>query len=310
MAYNTPIVPRAPRPGLILAAGAVALSGTLVNAGGIPTSPPTPIPRRVKGMEVALLGIRTGLSGRDLRSPAVGKEARWARIDLRLSQDGTPSRLWLPQGVEITTDRGTRLSPSKLTSYFHANGEGCLAFPDPRLANASEWKLRLEMARSPRYLPYEFWNVFRPEELWTIPRLPVPRRKAFSKASPHVSVVMREGVRLRLVQLAGARAGLGTAPKAKLNAPSIQVRYSPALTGLNVTLVRATDFKGRLLTQPTAPVAPPRAPGREERSVLFPVKTRPDSRLINATFAVHHSRFLDFIAAPEQATPGREVAAR
>jgi hypothetical protein len=177
------------------------------------------------------------------------------------------------------------------------------------LSQAAAWKVRLEMARSPRYLPFEFWSVFRPEELWTVPLLPVPTPKGSRKASPFASVALREGVRLRLVQMAGAKvpspAGMPKLP----GAAAIQVRYSPVPSGLNVTLVRATDFKGRQLSPPAAAVSAPAAKVSQERLVSFPVRPRPDSRLVSATFAVHHSRFMEFTARPEGAVAGPDTLA-
>lgn len=291
----------------MLAAGSCALSGAWADGpASASDGHETPIPRRVKDLEVTLLGIRTDLSGRDLRSPAVGKELRWARIDLRLAQDGEPSRLWLPQGVEIRAGN-RRLAPKRLVTYFHEDGTGCLAFPDPRLGAPTDWQVSLEFARSPRYLPYDFWNVFRPEELWTIPQVPVPPPTASRRAARHPSVVIREGVKLRLVEMSGARAAARRG-LVKQPAPAIRVRYSPAPRGLNVTLVRATDFKGRLLAAPTAPVPLTPAPTGQERSVVFPLKTQPDSRVVNATFAVHHSRFINFTARPERATASSALA--
>jgi len=245
--------------------------------------------------------VRKGLSTRDLRSPAAGKETRWARLDLRLHQDGAPSRLWLPQGVVITGARGERCTPTKLVSYFDRDGVGCIAFPEPRLKSTSAWKVRLELARSPRYLPYEFWSVFRPEELWTVPLLPIPAPRSARRASPYASVALREGVRLRLVQMAGAKVAAPDGLPKPPGAAAIQVRYSPAPDGLNVMLVRATDFKGRTLTPPASAVCGPVEKKSRERMVLFPVKTRPDSRLVSATFAVHHSRFMEFTGRPEPA---------
>ncbi|MGV3722349.1 MAG: hypothetical protein ACO1SX_15690 [Actinomycetota bacterium] len=273
---------------------------------------PEPVPStcKVKDLGVTLLGTRKGLSGRDLRTPAVGRERRWARLDLRLTQNDAPSRLWLPQGVQIIGGAGERYAPAETVTYFDRDGEGCIAFPEPRLKQAAAWKVRLEVARSPRYLPYEFWSVFRPEELWTVPLLPVPPARGVRKASPHASVVLREGVRLRLVQMAGAKAPAPRNMPKKPGAAAIQVRYSPALTGVNVMLVRATDFKGRMLTPPATSLSGPVQGASRERLVSFPVKPQPDSRLVSATFAVHHSRFMEFTARPEPAVAASPALTR
>lgn len=88
--------------------------------------------------------------------------------------------------------------------------------------------------------------------------------------------------------------------------PSLQVRYSPVAPTLNVTLVRATDFKGRTVPLAAAPVTAPTSSAAGERSILFPIQTYRDSRVLNATFAVHRSRFveLDF---GKMGTPARSV---
>ncbi|MCC2668481.1 MAG: hypothetical protein K0Q72_952, partial [Armatimonadetes bacterium] len=193
-------------------------------------------------VEVTLAGVRTGVSGKDLRTTATGREPRWTRIDLRLMVDGAPSRLWLPQQVRIHGANGRSWVPTRVVSHFGRNGEGCIAFPDPQPRAESGWRFQLELARSSRYLPYEFWDVFRPSELWTVPLVEVPKPRKAEVANAHASTVMREGVRLKLVRMAGSRVPVPAGLAAKPRVPSLQVRYSPPLPGVNVTLLRATDF--------------------------------------------------------------------
>jgi hypothetical protein len=249
-------------------------------------------------VEVTLGGVRTGVSSRDLRTPAGPREPRWTRVDLRITVDDVPSRLWLPQQLRIRGAGGRLWSPSRLVSYFGRSGEGCVAFPDPHPHAPSGWNFQLELARSSRYLPYEFWNVFRQDELWTVPLVEVPKPRESERGSTHASTVMREGVRLRLVRMAGARMSTPAGLAVKAKSPNLQVRYSPPMPGLNVTLVRATDFSGRLVPLVASPVLEPAGRSDSERSILFALKPQKDARLVNATFAVHRSRYVELTAQP------------
>jgi hypothetical protein len=243
-------------------------------------------------LKVQLLDVHTGLSPRDLRSAAAGKEPRWTRLDLRLRTAGAGTRLWLPQGAALTNSRGDVWRPTRTSVFFRPNGEGSFGFPDPPARLKGPWKVKLELARSARYLPYEFWDVFSQDELWTVPLLPLPGAGESEPLHTYAANTVREGVHLRLVQVAGAGARSRGKTKPVVR-PILQVRYSPAVPALNVTLVRATDFKGRLIPLDGAPI--PALPGgaQGERSILFPMIPRQDSRILNATFAVHRSRFVE-----------------
>ena len=294
--------------GLLLLAALLTLAAVpgIAEPTGDGATDPTPTERKTDRVEVTLGGVRTGMSSRDLRTPAARGEARWTRVDLRLTVNGVPSRLWLPQQLRIHGAGGRLWAPTRLVSYFGRDGEGCVAFPDPHPHAAAGWRFQLELARSNRYLPYEFWNVFKQDELWTVPLVGVPKPQEAERGNTHASTVMREGVRLRLVRMAGARVPTPAGLAVKAKAPNLQVRYSPPVPGLNVTLVRATDFSGRLVPMVAPPVLEPAGRSDSERSILFSLKPQKDARLVNATFAVHKSRYVELTA---QAGPGAATAA-
>jgi hypothetical protein len=257
-------------------------------------------------LEVQLLGLQSGLSSRDLRTTAAGKEVRWTRLDLRLLASGAPSRLWLPQGMELRNARGGVWRPAQMSVFFRPNGEGSFSFPDPPASFKGPWKLKLELARNARYLPYEFWDVFSPEELWNVPLLPLPEPPDARPLRTHAAEAVRNGVHLRLVQVAGSQAAVSFGKVRQPAKPSLQVRYSPAVPALNVTLIRATDFKGRLIPLAGAPLSST-ASTLAERSILFPMVTKQDSRVLNATFAVHRSRFVELsLSLPRRPLPVRK----
>lgn len=273
---------------------AVGVIAPIPRASGAQGTPPTPIETCQSGnLEVQLLGVQSGRSPRDLRSSATGKEPRWTRCDLRLRWAGAPTRLWLPQGVELQNGRGGIWRPAQTAVHFRPSGEGSFSFPDPPAPFQGSCKLKMELARSARYLPYEFWDVFGPDELWNVPLLPVPSPRDALPLKTYAADVVRGGVHLRLVQVVGSQAARPFSKTARLARPSLQVRYSPALPALNVTLVRATDFGGRSIELAGAPVRSPATASAAERSVLFPMLPRRDSRVLNSTFAVHQSRFVE-----------------
>lgn len=288
---------------VVVAIGVIAPIQRASGAQGMPT----PLETCESGkLEVQFLGVQSGRSPRDLRSPATGKEPRWTRCDLQLRWADAPTRLWLPQGVLFQNARGEVWRPTQTAVYFRPSGVGSFSFPDPPAQFQGPCKLKLELARSARYLPYEFWEAFGPDELWNVPLLPVPSPKAALPMKTYAAEVVRGGVHLRLVQVVGAQATSPFRKTMRPARPSLQVRYSPALPALNVTLVRATDFGGRSIALAGAPVPSPVTKTAAERSVLFPMLPRRDSRVLNATFAVHQSRFveLSFPAVTEPVRSG------
>jgi len=295
--------------GMVLAAAATCFIPARVGSADAPEVPPTPLQTCASGMlQVQLLGAESGRSSRDLRSPATGRELRWTRLDLRLRSAGTATRLWLPQSVALRNSRGEVWRPAQTSVFFRPNGEGSFAFPDPPARLKGPWRLKLELARSARYLPYAFWDVFSPDELWNIPLLPLPDARETEPLRTHAANAVRDGVHLRLVQVAGAKAGVSVGRVKQPARPSLQVRYSPATPALNVTLLRATDFKGRSIALAGAPVATATTHSRAERSILFPMVPRQDSRILNATFAVHRSRFVE-LTLPEPRQPRSTLTA-
>lgn len=290
-----------------LAAAAACLTGPAVGAPDASEAPEevsAPLQTCESGpLEVQLLGVHSGLSPRDLRSAATGRELRWTRLDLRLRAAGAATRLWLPQGAALQTPQGEVWRPAQTSGFFRPNGEGSYSFPDPPGRLKGPWKLRLELARSARYLPYAFWDVFSPDELWTIPLLPLPDPGGAKQLRTYAANTMREGVHFRLVQVAGEGTPTSVSKVKKTARPSLQVRYSPAVPALNVTLVRATDFKGRSIPLASAPIPASDTHSPGERSILFPMIPRRDSRILSATFAVHRSRYVELTlpAAPVRA---------
>jgi hypothetical protein len=283
---------------------------TASGAGDPAVESPAPLQTCEAGsLEVQLLGTQSGRSPRDLRSVAVGKERRWTRLDLRLRLAHAPTRWWLPQRIELRNSRGEVWRPAQTAAYFRPNGEGSFGFPDPPARFRGACRLRLELARSTRYLPYEFWEVFGPDELWTVPLLPLPRPNAALPLKTHAASAIRGGVHVRLVQVAGARSTTPATKRRLPVRPSVQVRYSPAAPALNVTLIRATDFKGRSIPLAAPPIPNSAKPSGGERSILFPMRTYRDSRVLNATFAVHRSRYVE-LTLPAVGVTGARVAAR
>jgi hypothetical protein len=108
---------------------------------------------------------------------------------------------------------------------------------------------------------------------------------------------LRQGVRLELLGVAGA--GKVTWPDRltpqRARTPMLRVRASSLATGQRVTL-RVVDDQGRAVVSASALDGW----GYTRRDRSFDVRLPTDAKKLDLTFAVHRSRFVEFVAKPSR----------
>lgn len=265
-----------------------------------PIAPGLPLPQvRLSGpIQVSLVRFQSGLSPADLRSPAALGQRAWLRADFRVEQKGAVTRAWLPERLRLQDAAGHRWSVEGTRVFYGPDGEGVFAFPQASGSHPFPWRMTVELARATRFMPYEFWGSFSRDELWTLPLIPVPRPGQTRESPASDRTARRQGARLELAEAIGPRVPLRGA-RATAGVTRLAVRMADASDGTELTLLRATDFKGRWV--PLVARSEVRHP--RDREDVFGLQTRPDARTLNVTFAVHRMRMVQFTVSPTPPVP-------
>jgi len=246
------------------------------------TAEALPATRAEGDLAFALTRLRTGVSPRNLERPARAGEPLWSAASFRITRRGHPAPEWEPIHVTLSDAAGNHWQPLA-TPHSGPGGEPSLAIWETLWRDESAWKLRVEFARR---------SAFAPEELWTVRGLPIPPkdRNHFSQA-----IVRRFGTTIRLKRVAGPYAndpGDQTVG-ALYGTPSVWLQVDAPNQGVRVSLLRVTDDQGRPVT---AGEMMDSFPGRF--AAALPV--RKGVKRVDLTFAIHRSRFAEFVAEAER----------
>jgi hypothetical protein len=168
------------------------------------------------------------------------------------------------------------------TMFDQNNGELRRILPGVFTPQESAWKLRVGMARTAA-------ATFQPDELWTVRGLPVSvLQLPFVSTAPfHTNATATsQGVRLQLLSRMGHEFR-------GIVEPVIEVHLWPRRSDLAVTLIRTTGNLGQPVTNLTTGIA------RDRATYFFSGWVFPEGiKAINLTFAIHQTRYFDFIVQP------------
>jgi hypothetical protein len=228
-------------------------------AGPVPALPQT---ARDGPLEFTLVAFETGLARHSgfARTPAPPGEEPTARLDFLARSSGVPNRDWFPLNVRIADPEGHALSSYPIDWLGSQNGWVLKVQSAPWAGQA--WRLRVEFSRN---------NEFAPGELVKFSGLRVGGQAG-------VAVDQRGRVGEREVELRFLRFGKPQDWEWKADARLVRRE-----TGVSLTLVEARDQRDRKLW-------------RHPRHLTF--RAWPDSETVDLTFAVHSSRFGEFVAEP------------
>lgn len=223
-----------------------------------------PLPQTVHAGDLAftLTTFTTGLQrqpGFALR-PASSTTIPCARLDFLAASNGVPNREWFPLNARIRDLENHTLNSSPIEWLGAQNG--WLLKLEPAPWAGQPWRIRVEFSRN---------DGFAPEELVTFHRLRI--------AGQHGVAVDQHG------RAGGRELELEFLEETKPREREWQAkaRLVRRESGVSLTLAGARDQRGRKLWQ-------------HPRHLTF--RAWPDTESVDLTFAVHPSRFGEFVAEP------------
>ena len=246
-----------------------------------PTWSPEPVPATKPNgdLSVTLTRLVTGAGpGTPPRKPQPGEEI-WSNARFRVVQNGKPSTDWQPREVEVSDATGNRFTSSANTYGQDGDSRGSmhLGWRGSLWPDEPAWKLRFEFSRR---------AGFAPDELWTLNGLVLPQKGKTLKVAQRA---VRQGLPVELVALSRGGAppdgfsSFSEGAGVHLSAPSVR-------PGTRITLVRVTDERGRPVKQGGS--------GWGGGQFSFGLEPPADAKRLNLTFAIHKSRYVEFLAAP------------
>ncbi len=224
--------------------------------------PALPLIARDGPLEFTLVAFETGLERHSgfQRWPAKPGSNPVARLDFLAASNGVPNRDWFPLNVRIADLEGHALKGYPIDWLGSQNGWVLKVQPAPWAGQP--WRLRVEFSRN---------NEFAPEEVVTFRGLWVAGQNG-------VAVDQRSRVGERELELRFLRYDKPKDWEWKADARLVRRE-----SGVSLTLVEVRDQRGRKLW-------------RHPRHLTF--RAWPDSETVDLTFAVHTSRFAEFVAEP------------
>jgi hypothetical protein len=252
---------------------------------------PVPAPKIAGDLNVTLTGLQTGICLDDPGRAAQANATQYSRAIFTIQQLGRPDAFWRARSVEIVDATGNRWSPFiPPESLKHNDQRNELVFAGALWPGEAAWKLRVEFART---------AGFEDQELWTVRGLRVPQ----ALQTLYLQNTMTNQLTiLSLVAFTGGDADQPGNLKWLMEKgdPRISVRAEPVPEGWRLSLVRVVDDQGR-----EAEFRSGNEWGWSNGEEVFGLKLQPDASRVDCTFALHKSRFLEFLARPTFASATR-----
>lgn len=218
----------------------------------------------------------TGLKGIKEDAPAVPGLPLYTRATFRMNRAGRVIRDWEPVGATLSDATGNVLS-SEYDALTRRGGKQYYYFPGGLSPREAAWKLRVELSRTAL-------ARFTPAESWTVRGVAVPGPSSATRSG---EVVSRNGVRVRFLELAGT--------DRVWYKPRVRLQVEGHMGDLRLT-VGAQDQNGRLYAGYGITTY-----GRQQlrnRQYDYFLNLPPDARVVDLTFALHRSRYVEFLARP------------
>jgi hypothetical protein len=241
---------------------------------------PLPVTKWSGDLAMTLTGLTAGQTIGDPRHPEPPGNDNWTRAALCLTRNGRQATGWQPIRVALSDATGNQWS--------HRNQH----WPPQSRNRLFEFAGRLPPGESAVKLRFEVMRTrgFGPDELWVARGVPV---RPPDRATAVVAAARRQGAELSLTVL-DARGPFGLGYRRGRPAPMLEVDLLMPPPDLRVTLLRATDDRGR--TIPAFIPEPAASGGSVYRYRFFHVS--PEARAMDLVFAVTRSRFFEFRVAP------------
>jgi hypothetical protein len=243
------------------------------------TAPPPPVRHVHDGVTFSLTGLVTGI-GPDLKArPLEPGDAPWTRAAFRIEQGGRPAEDWLVETVKVSDATGNHWEP-RISAALLDGRDRPFAFQGG-LCPHEAYRLAVQFQHAGEPLP---------DELWTVRGVPIPPAGG-TRVLSHSTT--RGRIRVTLAEVFGPGAHVEPFPD-RWTGPVLRLSIRPAeFWGRRVKLVRAIDAQGRNLLESNDP----QAVGTDGEA-RFALKNRPGTRVVDLTFAIAKSHFLEFVARP------------
>jgi hypothetical protein len=209
-----------------------------------------------------------------------------ARASFSITQNGRPTTEWEPVEMTVSdatgnvvTDRiGRSSQPNPLQRTDDLGFLGLCPY-EPA------WRLHVEFSRTAH-------SRVAPAQCWTVHGVPVPKPNTITRTT---ATATRDGATLQLLGIAGA----GTVSWSKDSSGSAQqpyVRLRVSSRDARRPTLRAADEKGRqIIVAQTSYAGSP-----NEQVCQYYLQIPPGAKNLDLTFAVHKSRFAEFVARPSR----------
>ena len=239
------------------------------------TAEPYPITKREGDLAFTLLELYGGM-------------ALWAKASFSIAQNGSPTIGWEPVEIIVSDATGNTYTIG-IGRHFSYGRDDRISFRG-LCPYETAWKLRVEFSRTAD-------SSFSADQLWTVRGVAVPNRDTIirSSATNRVQVYSPtgEGVTLQLLGIAGAgTVSWSEHSSSSRNEPYVRLRVSPG-NNLRPTLQATDDIGWEIIVSSTSYYDTP-----DGRICDFNLEIPPEMKTLDLTFAVHRSRFAEFIAEP------------
>ena len=250
---------------------------------------PVPVTKVDGDLRVTLTALQTGISLEDPSRAAQTNETAATRAIFQVQQAGQPNTSWRPKMIEVSDATGNRWSPFiPAESHKQMGNLADVMFVGALWPGEAAWRLRVEFSHE---------TDFEPAELWTVRGLRVPQAGEILDLE---NTTTNQSRRLSLVAFTGADADQPGSFRwlMQKGEPRLSIRSEPALEGWRLSLIRAVDDHRREVE-----VEPSQDWGWSGDEKVFGLKLKPDASSVDCIFALHKSRFVEFLAHPTFAAP-------
>jgi hypothetical protein len=263
-----------------------------------------PVTVRDGDVDYTLRRFVSGASSRSADKPPRYGEPTDANTHLVIAatRRGRPASDWMPVSLQLEDATGNRFTaagdyatPRRSGSVTH------LLFWQNLFPEEPTWRIRAEVARTCE-------AAFRPDEVFTLRGVPTPARGVFGPLNYPIQKARVNGVEVEC-------SGVSWTSHGPPYAAASVMLPGRRLAGTRVTLVKAVDDSGRPLPLIEIPTIREFNWDNLQRvDFLLPFEIKKPMKSVDLTFAVHHTRSIEFLASPTRpaapAAPGQDVSPR
>ena len=195
----------------------------------------------------------------------------------RVARLGQSLTNWQPVGIEASDATGNRVSQTTWNEQIE-DGEETMICQPGLWPGEPAWLMRVEFSRR---------SGFTPEELWTVRGLPATNLLPSGTQPAPTSALAQTnlfGSRLEVFPLRDGRSGLG--------GMELEIHVTPLPPGWRLALVKIMDEQGRELTSGGTCWG--------AGQCKFSLRDLTNSLALDVTVALHQSRFVEYLAHPEE----------